>query len=138
MHKGVLKGGPVNSARGDLGDSGHCSTRSWPCLVAVMAGLALLSVGCSTIPESRKDLGFPVDLPFMRMEPAECYYVDDFLPTPDNMVTGRSGGLFLRYYTYNSAIYKFWKEEKVMLAFYSRDQRCWSLFEEYATSGFGI
>lgn len=102
------------------------------------AALLFALGGCSTLPESRKDLGFPVELPFMRMEPTECYYLDDFLPTPDSMVTGKSGGLFLRYYTYNSAIYKFWKEEKVMLAFYSRDQRCWSLFEEYATSGFSL
>lgn len=93
---------------------------------------------CASIPESRKDLAFPVELPFMRMEPGECYYLDDFLPTPDSLVTGQSGGVHLRYYTFNSAIYKFWSEEKVMLAFYSRDKRCWSLFEEYATSGFSL
>lgn len=102
----------------------------------LFAWLALVS--CSTIGEKRKDFGFTVELPFMRMESSECYYLDDFLPTPDNLVSGRNGGLYLRYYTYNSAIYKFWKEEKVMLAFYSRDQRCWSLFEEYATSGFSL
>ncbi len=106
-----------------------------------LPALAMALVGfsaCATIPEQRKDLSFPVELPFMRMESKECYYLDDFLPTPDSLVTGKSAGLLLRYYTYNSAIYKFWDEEKVMLAFYSRDNRCWSLFEEYATTGFGL
>lgn len=101
--------------------------------------LAMTSLSsCATIPENRKDLAFPIELPFMRMEPQECYYLDDFMPTPDKLVTGLSNGLYLRYYTYNSAIYKFWEKEKVMLAFYSRDQRCWSLFEEYAKSGFSL
>ena len=88
--------------------------------------------GCAIVPEKRKDFGVTVSLPFMRMEAGECYFVDDFMPTPDNLVSGRSGGLWLRYYTYKSAVYKVWDEEKVMLAFYSRDNRCWSLFEEYA------
>jgi hypothetical protein len=130
-------------ARGFEGESEATRSSSWEVSRSGVAGLLIAAVlavlqGCSTLPESRKDLGFPVELPFMRMEPQECYYLDDFLPTPDNMVVGRSGGLHLRYYTYNSAIYKFWKKEKVMLAFYSRDQRCWSLFEEYATSGFSL
>ena len=94
----------------------------------------LLAAGCAIIPEKRKDLGMTVSLPFMRMEAGECYYLDDFMPTPDNLVSGRSGGLFLRYYTFKSAVYKVWDEEKVMLAFYSRDNRCWSLFEEYAAN----
>lgn len=100
--------------------------------------VGLLNTACSTLPEARKDLAFPVELPFMRMEPDECYFLDDFLPTPDSMVTGRSGGVHLRYYTYNSAIYKFWERERVMLAFYSKDEFCWSLFEEYASTSFGL
>jgi hypothetical protein len=92
--------------------------------------------GCAMIPEKRKDLGLTVSLPFMRMESTECYFIDDFMPTPDNMVSGKSGGLHLRYYTYKSAIYKIWDEEKVMLAFYSKDSRCWSLFEEYSVGRF--
>ena len=94
----------------------------------------LLAAGCAIVPEKRKDMGMTVSLPFMRMEAGECYYLDDFMPTPDNLVSGRSGGLFLRYYTFKSAVYKVWDEEKVMLAFYSRDSRCWSLFEEYAAT----
>lgn len=93
-------------------------------------------VGCATLPERRKDLGVGVILPFMRMDGGECYYLDDFMPTPDNMVSGKSSGLFLRYYTFRSATYKTWESERVMLAFYSRDNRCWSLFEEYSTARF--
>jgi hypothetical protein len=55
------------------------------------------------------------------------------MPTPDSLVTGKNGGLWLRYYTYSSAIYKVWNKEKIMLAFFSKDNRCWSLFEEYST-----
>lgn len=102
-------------------------------LALASAWLAAFACGCTTVPENRKDLGRPVSIPFMRMEASECYFVDDFMPTPDNLVTGRSGGLFLRYYVYRSAIYKIWEDEKIMLAFYSRDNRCWSLFEEYSS-----
>jgi hypothetical protein len=90
---------------------------------------------CAFAPERRKDAGLPVSLPFMRNDASECYYVDEFLPTPDKLVTGRSTGLFIRYYTYKQAIYKIWENEDIMLAFYSKDNRCWSLFEEYTTAG---
>ena len=88
---------------------------------------------CSTVPEERRPAPFsPVFLPFLRMEQAgECYYIDDFLPTPDRMVTGKSMGLHLRYYTYWNARYKYWTDVGIMLSFYSKDMRCWSLFEEY-------
>lgn len=109
--------------------------RALAAAVGCLALLAAAGSGCAIVPEKRKDFGITVTLPFMRMEAGECYFVDDFMPTPDNLVTGRSGGLYLRYYTYKSAVYKVWDEEKVMLAFYSRDNRCWSLFEEYAAGG---
>lgn len=103
-------------------------------LLVIVATIAL-QVGCASIlPERRKDLGFPVALPFMRMDATECYYLDDFMPTPDRLVTGRSSGVFLRYYNYDSAVYKIWDKDSVMLAFYSKDNRCWSLFEEYNTN----
>lgn len=126
----------------------HNSTRSSsrigsflsPCALIVKKTLLLivllLFVGCVGVPERRKDLGFPVVLPFMRMDSTECYYLDDFMPTPDNMVSGKSAGLYLRYYTFRSATYKVWEQERVMLAFFSRDNRCWSLFEEYSTGRF--
>jgi hypothetical protein len=101
----------------------------WSALAVAWGGVFL---GCASMPpEKRKDFGAPVNLPFMRMEANECYFIDDFLPTPDLMVTGKSNGVYLRYYTYEAAIYKIWDKERVMLAFYSRDNRCWSLFEEY-------
>ena len=81
-------------------------------------------------------MGASVSLPFMRLEPSECYYVDEFMPTPDSLVSGKAGSLNLRYYTYKKADYKIWNEEKIMLAFYSRDNRCWSLFEEYSAAKF--
>ena len=99
-----------------------------------LAMLCSSLAACVSVPEKRKDLGVPVVLPFMRMDGAECYYLDDFMPTPDNMVSGKSSGLYLRYYTFRSATYKTWEQERVMLAFFSRDNRCWSLFEEYSTS----
>jgi hypothetical protein len=69
----------------------------------------------------------------LRLEQAgECYFIDDFLPTPDSLVSGKTSNLFLRYYTYWNARYKYWSDVGVMLAFYSRDMRCWALFEEYA------
>lgn len=104
-------------------------------LFAVML-LGLCTTSCATLPEKRKDLGVSVILPFMRMDGAECYYLDDFMPTPDNMVLGKSSGLHLRYYTFRSATYKTFESERVMLAFYSRDNRCWSLFEEYSSGRF--
>ena len=102
----------------------------------LLATLCAGAAGCVTTPEKRKDLGVSTVLPFMRMDGNECYYLDDFMPTPDNMVLGKSSGLYLRYYTFRSATYKTWESERVMLAFYSRDNRCWSLFEEYSTARF--
>lgn len=73
----------------------------------------------------------PVYLPFMKNNANECYYVDEFLPVPDSMTTGRTEGLALRYYRYKSATYGEYQNKHVVLAFYSRDNSCWSLFEEY-------
>lgn len=73
----------------------------------------------------------PTFLPFLRNSPNECYYLDDFMPVPDGLVTGKSGNLDLRYYSYKTANYKEWTTKAIMLSFYSRNGRCWSLFEEY-------
>lgn len=72
-----------------------------------------------------------VRLPFIRNSANECYYLDEFMPLPDGMVTGKSGTLSLRYYTYQAANYKDWEDKQIVLSFYSVDDRCWSLFEEY-------
>lgn len=95
---------------------------------------SLLLNGCNTLPPILRGAApTPVNLPFLRLEQAgECYFVDDFMPTPDSLVSGKTSSLFLRYYTYWNARYKYWSNVGVLLAFYSRDERCWALFEEYA------
>lgn len=72
-----------------------------------------------------------VHLPFLKNTPNECYYLDDFMPVPDGLVSGKNGALDLRYYSYKTANYKEWRIKQIMLSFYSRNGRCWSLFEEY-------
>jgi hypothetical protein len=95
--------------------------------------LFILFTSCYSLPTSvRGPAQAPVSLPFMRLEQGgECYYIDDFMPTPDSLVTGKTTGLYLRYYTYWFAKYKYWSEVGIMLSFYSKDSRCWALFEEY-------
>lgn len=88
--------------------------------------------GCSTIGVSaRMKTVDVVQLPFIKNSANECYYLDEFMPTPDNMVAGKSGPMALRYYTYKAADYKDWESRHIVLSFYSRDEKCWSLFEEY-------
>ena len=98
-------------------------------ILVLNTGLILSLVGCKTgfSPETRDQ----VFLPFMKNSPNECYYLDEFMPTPDGMVSGKHGSLSLRYYTYKTAAYKEWRMDEIMLSFYSKDDRCWSLFEEY-------
>ncbi len=93
----------------------------------------LLLAGCNSLGLSaRLKTADPVVLPFMKNTANECYFLDEFMPLPDRMVSGKSGSLGLRYYTYQAANYKDWEEKQVVLSFYSFDSRCWSLFEEYA------
>ena len=92
----------------------------------------LASSSCNTLSfSSRLQTIDTVQLPFIKNSANECYFLDEFMPTPDNLVSGRSGKLNLRYYTYKSAHYKDWNNQFVILSFYSTDERCWSLFEEY-------
>lgn len=69
-------------------------------------------------------------LPQIKNSAQECYFLDDFMPMPNTLVTGRSGSMRLRYYTYQTATYKDWPEGPVMLSFYSYDESCWTLYEE--------
>lgn len=88
--------------------------------------------GCSTLGLSaRVKTAETVQLPFIKNTANECYYLDEFMPVPDSLVSGQSGQMKLRYYTYRAANYKDWDNRHVVLSFYSRDDRCWSLFEEY-------
>jgi hypothetical protein len=101
------------------------------CLIVVAPLILIGQIGCVTL--SAKVSGVTaVDIPYLKNSANECYYLDDFMPLPDRMVTGKHGTLGLRYYSYNTANYKdFDPSQKIILSFYSVDQRCWSLFEEY-------
>lgn len=72
-----------------------------------------------------------VHIPFLKNTPNECYFLDEFMPVPDGLVSGKSGSMDLRYYSYKTANYKEWRLKGIMLSFYSKNGRCWSLFEEY-------
>lgn len=93
--------------------------------------LAFLLSGCQMLFGTRKITGEGLIVPFIKNTPNECYFLDEFMPAPNHLVTGRSGSLNLRYYTYNAATYKDWQDLQIVLSFYSMDSRCWSLYEEY-------
>ena len=88
-----------------------------------------IATGCKTA--TQVSGAETVNIPFLKNSAEECYFLDEFMPLPDGLVTGKNGAIDLRYYTYRSASYKEWGIKEVMLSFYSRDRRCWSLFEEY-------
>lgn len=95
---------------------------------------ALMNVSaCKTMFSPPSMVAQPVNVPFLKNSGNECYYLDDFMPTPDGLVSGKSGAMNLRYYSYKTASYKEWNSVQINLAFYSSDMRCWSLFEEYYT-----
>jgi len=72
-----------------------------------------------------------IEIPFIKNSQNECYYLDEFMPLPNSLVTGKNGQLHLRYYTYKLANYKDLKNARIVLGFYSFTEQCWSLFEEY-------
>lgn len=92
--------------------------------------LAVLLSACQT-PLELDVIRDGVQLPYIKNTANECYYLDEFMPIPDNLVSGRNGKLKLRYYTYKLAQYKDYKDKHIILSFYSTDEQCWSLFEEY-------
>ena len=96
----------------------------------ILITVTLLS-GCAVLFSTKKVTQEGLVVPFIKNTPNECYFLDEFMPTPNALVTGRAGSIALRYYTFNSASYKEWKDKQIVLAFYSLDDRCWSLFEEY-------
>ncbi|MEI6397420.1 MAG: hypothetical protein WCO71_01500 [Pseudomonadota bacterium] len=97
-------------------------------------GLVLSLASCRSLFFATDIIPSTVQVPYMKNSSNECYYLDDFMPTPDALITGRNGNLSLRYYSYKAATYKEWDNTKINLSFYSNDMRCWSLFEEFYTS----
>jgi hypothetical protein len=89
---------------------------------------------CRTLFSSSTMMPVTVQIPFMKNSSNECYYLDEFMPTPDAMTTGKNGTLGLRYYSYKGATYKEWENTRINLSFYSHDLKCWSLFEEFYTA----
>jgi hypothetical protein len=104
-------------------------------LLKTLVGLALISLitSCRGTFFASEITPAAVNVPYMKNSSNECYFLDDFMPTPDAMTTGRNGNLSLRYYSYKTANYKEWNKSKINLSFYSNDSRCWSLFEEFYT-----
>ncbi len=105
-------------------------------LLRFRTGMLVASIifqgGCSLLGFStRVSTADTVQLPFIKNSANECYYLDEFMPTPDSLVNGKSGTLSLRYYSYKAAAYKDWDDKQIVLSFYSSDDKCWSLFEEY-------
>ena len=99
---------------------------------AVIAAASSFATACKTLGlDARVKTDDSISLPFIKNTANECYFLDEFMPVPDAMVKGRSGLLNLRYYTYKTANYKEWKDQSLILSFYSQDEKCWSLFEEY-------
>ena len=96
--------------------------------------LTLFVASCRTMLSGVEMTPVTVQVPYMKNSSNECYFLDEFMPTPDAMITGRSGNLSLLYYSYKGASYKEWENTKINLSFYSNDNRCWSLFEEFYTA----
>lgn len=101
--------------------------------VLVFLGLLLSTASCRGVFFAPDLTPGTVQLPYMKNSSNECYFLDEFMPTPDALITGRSGNLSLRYYSYKGATYKQWENTRINLSFYSNDTRCWSLFEEFYT-----
>ncbi|MEZ4742543.1 MAG: hypothetical protein R3B45_08860 [Bdellovibrionota bacterium] len=103
------------------------------CLAKIINILFIVTiiVSCATNSQIGENLIPPIELPFIKNSPEECYFLDEFMPVPDKLVPGKTGSLGLRYYTYNLANYKDWDHKQITLSFYSVDDQCWYLFEEY-------
>jgi len=96
----------------------------------LLALITIILVSCNSV----HDMGagrIAVTLPLMQVaDSGECYYLDNFMPTPNSIQEGKSGGLYTRHYTYRAAIFKDYSLVNVTLSFYSPDKTCWSLWRE--------
>jgi hypothetical protein len=99
------------------------------CMLLVVFLMSCVA-GCKAFVAPDIDKG-GVFVPYLKNTPNECYYLDEFMPVPDGIVSGKNGAMSVRYYNYKTASYKEWHLKEIILAFYSKDGRCWSLFEEY-------
>ena len=75
-------------------------------LAFIWISVGLMASGCSLFRFGVSSKKNDLVLPFIKNSANECYFLDEFMPVPDNLVSGKSGGLKLRYYTYNKASYK--------------------------------
>ena len=107
----------------------HLTNKIYHLLILLV--IFLFGSSCKTLSFSGTDeYSSLASLPYLKNTPNECYFLDEFMPAPSNLVTGKTRGLDIRYYTYNSIKYKDIEASQVVLSFYSKDHRCWSLFEE--------
>ena len=110
---------------------GKSNMKFGPRSALVLLSWSLFLGACETVVTTQKFTDDGLQLPYIKNTASECYYLDEFMPVPNSLVTGKSGSMRLRYYTYYAATYKDWPKKHVILSFYSKDGTCWSLFEEY-------
>jgi hypothetical protein len=103
-------------------------------MLIIVMFLSGVASSCSTLSTKVRPED-SINLPFMKNVANECYYLDEYMPVPESLVKGKNGPLNLRYYTYRAANYKGYKNQDLVLTFYSQDEKCWSLFEEYLVGG---
>lgn len=97
----------------------------------IIAYTLMLLIFTSCMSMRQNELRTAVDLSFLQTcDMRECYYLDDFMPTPDSLTAGKSGGLYTRHYNYTKAVYHDNLEGHIILSFYSPDKSCWTLFRE--------
>src|SRR5436190_17751011 len=86
--------------------------------IVVVISMMFANQACSTLGFSaRIKTVDTVQIPMIKNSANECYYLDEFMPLPDGMVTGKAGNLSLRYYNYRAANYKDWEAKQVVLSF---------------------
>lgn len=97
----------------------------------ILISLCMMFCLASCVSMRQNELRSAVDLTFLQTcDMRECYYLDDFMPTPDSLTAGKSGGLYTRHYNYTKALYSDHVEGHIILSFYSPDKSCWTLFRE--------
>src|SRR5690349_10250226 len=57
-------------------------------LTLAVVAAAFVQQGCQTAVSTGTEA---VYLPFLKNTPNECYYLDEFMPVPDGLVSGKNG-----------------------------------------------